>query len=181
MSAKAARRYANAMLQSAIEKDILEEVHMDMELIHNTVTGSRDLVLFLKSPVIKNDIKRKALMGIFEDRVKPETSILLNLLLDKNREQLLEAICKSYLDLYNVHKGIIDVGVFSAFDLADDQKKDLLKMLEQSTGKKVILDFTTDKSLRGGLAVRIDDTVIDGTIKHKISQLKNQFAANAAN
>ena len=180
MSTKAARRYADAMLQSAIERDILEEVRTDMEMIHQTVTASRDLVLFLKNPVIKNDIKRKALMEIFKDRIRPESSVLINLLLDKKREQLLGAISKSYLELYDVYKGIINVGVFSAFDITDNQKKSLLKSLEESTGKKVNMDISIDKSLRGGLAVRIDDTVIDGTVKHKISQLKNQFAANAA-
>lgn len=180
MSAKAARRYANAMLGTAKELNILEEVKADMELIHNTVSQSRDLVLFLKSPVIKVDAKRKALEAIFKDKIRPESFQLINLLVNKSREQILGAISKSFLDLYNTDKGIISVRVYSAFEVDDDTKKELIASIEKSTGKKVQIHISIDKSLRGGLAVRIDDTVIDDTIKHKIRQLKNKFTANAA-
>jgi len=181
MSTKAARRYAGAMLQSAVERDILEEIKSDMEMVFNTISESKDLVLFLKSPIIKRDVKRKALTSIFKNHVREETFILIKLLLDKGRESLLLPTSKSFLELYNEHKGIIDVGVYAAYDLSDEHLKSLSNSLEKSTGKKVQLKFNRDESLRGGMAVRIDDTVIDGTVKHKISQLKNKFAANAAN
>jgi F-type H+-transporting ATPase subunit delta len=42
------------------------------------------------------------------------------------------------------------------------------------------MNITTDEDLLGGLVVRIDDTVIDGSVKHKIRKLKNQFAVTAA-
>ena len=180
MSTKAARRYASAMLQSAVERDILEEIKADMEFVYNTISDSQDLKLFLKSPIIKIDDKRDALTSIFKEHLRKETFVLIELLLDKRRETILSVIGKSFLELYNEHKGIIDVGVYSAYELSDEHLKSLLDSLEESTGKKVQLNINRDESLRGGLAVRIDDTVIDGTVKHKISQLKNQFAANAA-
>jgi len=41
------------------------------------------------------------------------------------------------------------------------------------------MDLRVDASILGGVVIKIDDTVIDDSVKHKISQLKNQFAANA--
>ena len=51
MISKAARRYAKALLQSALEQDILGDVEKDIRFILNTIEDSRELVVFLKSPI----------------------------------------------------------------------------------------------------------------------------------
>jgi len=82
--------------------------------------------------------------------------------------------------LYNSHKGIVEVGVTTVSVLAEDQKTSILNNLEQKTGKSVKLNLSVDERIRGGVIVKIGDTVIDGSVKHKISQLKNKFAVTAA-
>lgn len=53
ISSKAAKRYANALLTLTQEQGSLEEVLEDIKTIHNTIKGSRDLQLALKSPIVK--------------------------------------------------------------------------------------------------------------------------------
>jgi F-type H+-transporting ATPase subunit delta len=62
---KTARRYANALLQISIEQEKLDVILKDVELIHNTVDQSRELKLFMKSPIIKSDEKRAVLHKLF--------------------------------------------------------------------------------------------------------------------
>jgi len=180
MISKAARRYAKALLQSALEQDILDDVEKDMRFILHTVRDSRDLVLFLKSPIIKTEDKQEVLARIFNDHVSGETTSLLQLLSEKNREELLGDICTGFIDLYNQHYGIIQVDITTAYQLSSAQRDDLHEALESSTGKKVEMDVTIDTDIMGGVIVRIDDTVLDGSVKYKIRKLKNQFAVNAA-
>lgn len=180
MISKAARRYASAFLHTAIEIDKLELIKQDMLFLVETLSGSRDLELFLKSPIIKRSDKAEVLKSIFDEHIQKETRQFLSLLVSKGREDLISQICSSFVNKYNLHQGIINIDVFTATDLVGDQKESLISTLETSTGKKVQLNTFVDKNLIGGIAVKIDDTVVDGTIKHKLSQLKNQFAATAA-
>jgi len=180
MVSKAARRYAKALLQSALELDKLGKVKNDIRFIYETVEDSNDLRVFLKSPIIKSEDKLKALSSIFGKHISKETMDLLRLLSEKRRENLLKDICTGFLQLYNEHQGIIQVDVVSAFELDTKQKKVLEDELVEKTGKKVEMDVTVNSNLIGGLVVKIGDTVIDGSVKHKIRMLKNQFAVNTA-
>lgn len=180
MISKAARRYAKALLQSAVEQDILDEVQADMQFIQNTVEDSKDLMVFLKSPIIKPVDKQQVLTAIFGKHISNETKGLLRLLSEKHREGLLKDICRGFFELYNEHQGIIHVQVTAAYEPDEKQKSSLQKELEESTGKQVEMDLSIDPSIQGGLIVRINDTVLDGSVKHKIRMLKNQFAAEAA-
>lgn len=180
MVSKAARRYAKALLQAALEQDKLDRVEKDIRFISNTIDDSNELRVFLRSPVIKSEDKLQGLSSIFGSRISKETMELLRLLSEKRREHLLKDICTGFLQLYNEHQGIVEVDVISAFELDQKQKKELQHELVDLTGKKVKMNITVDNSLIGGLIVKIDDTVIDGSVRHKIRMLKNQFAVNTA-
>jgi len=180
MVSKVARRYSKALLQSAVEQNILDKVNKDIRFILKTVSDSRELRVFLKSPIIKSEDKLSALSEIFKKHISEQTMVLLRLLTEKKREKILQDICLDFVQLYNEHQGIIQVEVSTAYKLADSQQKDLLQSLEASTGKKVEMELHTDPELKGGIVVKIGDTVIDGSVKHKIRKLKNQFAVGTA-
>jgi len=175
MVSKAARRYANALLITAIEQELLEEIREDMQLIHETISDSAELSLFLESPIIRNDVKKSALETIFNDKLRELTSSLISILLDKGRESLLFGITVGFMKLHNRHHNIIEVDVETAFELNDAQETSLKKELESVTGKTIKMRIEKNEDLIGGLSVRIEDTVYDGSVKHKLNQLKRKF------
>lgn len=177
MSIKAAKRYANAFLGLAVEEGILEKTREDMLLIKNTIDASSDLQLFLKNPIIKKDQKKAAVKEIFGDKIQDITFELYELLARKDRESLLEDISNKFIELYNQHQGIIKVGVTSAKKLEETQLKALQKNIERTTGKKVEFKTVVEEELIGGLKIRIEDTVVDGSVKFKLSQLKDRLTS----
>lgn len=179
MVLKTARRYATAFLQLAIEKDKLNKILEDVTLIHDTIRTSREFELFMKSPIIKSDEKRAVLQTLFAERVDSLTMEFLNFVIRKGRERLFDQIMQGFIERYKEHAGIIDVEVYSAMDLPPKSSEKLNKTLEKITEKHVELTFHERADLLGGLAVRIDDTVIDGTVKHKIDRLKSLFKKEA--
>jgi F-type H+-transporting ATPase subunit delta len=176
---KAARRYATALLELGKERNEVEAILDDMNFINNTMDDSRELVLFLGSPVIKYDEKQSALEELFGSEVEEATRLFLKLLARKQRVDILKQIAKGYIEAYNKYAGILEVKVSVARDLSDAQEKALHDKLEAITGKQIRLDIAIDEKLRGGMAVRIDDTVIDGTVKHKLQELEEQLLSTA--
>ncbi len=179
-SIKAAKRYATALLELAKERNEVESILEDIEFIHNTIQGSRELVTFLKSPIIKFDDKTAVLDDLFFDDIQEATRLFIKLLARKDRINLLDQVTEAFIEKYKQYAGIITVDVFVAQELSDSQRKALLKELEDKTQKKVDMNVTQDESLKGGMAVRIQDTVIDGTIKHKLEELEESLLATAA-
>ncbi|MEQ9091147.1 MAG: ATP synthase F1 subunit delta [Balneola sp.] len=172
---KAARRYATALLESANEQGSIENTLKDIHFIKATIEASKELRAFLKSPVVKPADKQKALASIFDGKVSKEVSRFIVLLTSKGREDILDEVANAFIDVYNVHAGIITVEVKTAKALKEAQITELTKMLEKTTSKTVNLDLKEQVELRGGISVKIDDTVIDATIKHKLEQLETRF------
>lgn len=179
-SKKAAKRYATALLELAKERNEVESILEDIEFIHNTIQGSHELVTFLKSPIIKFDDKTAVLDDLFFDDIQEVTRLFIKLLARKDRIKLLDQVTEAFIEKYKEYAGIITVDVFVAQELSDSQRKALLKELEDKTQKKVDMNVTQDESLKGGMAVRIQDTVIDGTIKHKLEELEESLLATPA-
>jgi len=65
--------------------------------------------------------------------------------------------------------------VRSVIELSDDQKQRLAAALEAKTGKRVELKVIIDPTLLGGLVAQVGDTVIDGSVKSRLQQLKTAF------
>src|SRR5699024_5906271 len=142
---------------------------------NNTLKDSRELILFLRSPIINYDDKLEVLKELFDDHLQEMTSLFLNLLVKKNRINILDQITEAFIAGYNEYAGIIEIKVSVAYELDDEQQAHVQHQLEEKTGKKVDLEVNIDKSLIGGMTVRIEDTVIDGSVKNKLQELEDQL------
>ena len=60
--------------------------------------------------------------------------------------------------------------------LDDKQRKELAEALSKATGKKVEVKVLVDPSVIGGVVAKVGDTVIDGTVKRRLEQLKEQVS-----
>lgn len=124
---KASNRYATMFLELGKDRDEVPALLGDMDLINNTLNGSRELVLFLKSPVVKNDDKKQALETLFRKDIQESTWLLLQLLVRKNRVAILHQISQSFLKKYREYAGIIEVQATTGYELSASQEKALYK------------------------------------------------------
>ncbi|MEX0780444.1 MAG: ATP synthase F1 subunit delta [Balneolales bacterium] len=180
MSAKAARRYSSALLNLAREQKKTKAVLKDVEFINSTIRSSKELRLFLKSKIINQEKKQAVTKEIFGNKVSDLTREFLTFLVSKNREGLLFEVTNSLLADYNKSAGILDVQVFYPDTMGKDQADHLKTVLEKKTGKKINLILKKDASLKGGLTVKIEDTVIDGSLKNKLKKLESLLLGSAA-
>lgn len=175
ISSKIAHRYAKAFFEEAKSLGELDNAARDMQLIIRSVSESDELLRFLKSQIISRELKKKTLDTLFSKQLSEPGRHLIRLILEKRREDQLPGIASAFEQLYKKENGLTDVEVFVSSGL-DESLTELIKQaLQKKTGSKVSISLTEDPSLIGGMAVRIGDTVIDGTIKHKLQQLEATF------
>lgn len=172
---KAARRYASALLQYAIESEKLDTIRKDVDFIDESIAQSRELKLFFKSPIVKPADKAAVLEQLFKKEVSEQTWSFLALVSKKERYDLLAGIMQAFVKAYQDYAGITSAEIFYAQKLNKTQLSSIKKALEARTNKKVNLSTTHKPSLLGGIVVKLEDTVIDGSVKHKLEQLESMF------
>ncbi len=179
-SAIASRRYALALLEVAVEANFLDKITEDLQNIKEVLSGSRELMLALKSPLINVDLKSRILEEIFGKEVGEKTMIFIKLLAHKKRADLLAGVIAEFYSLLDERNGVINADVKSAVKLSDEQAKELVNGLSARTGKKIRATMSLDEKLIGGVTVKIGDTILDGSIQHQLQLLRNSLIAEQA-
>lgn len=174
-ASKVAIRYASSFLDTAIEKNLLDKVSEDFELIYNTLNASSELRRAIKSPIIKNEIKQSIFAKIFKDKINVETFTYLDFIISKGRENILLEILEKFFYLRDKHLGLANVQVSTAFDLTAEQKAQLQEKFTSYLNKKVKLSFLIDQKLIGGFVAKVGDTVYNASVIHQLGLLKKEF------
>lgn len=169
------RRYAQALLMIATEKNALEQYEQELETFEQILTEEPNLKKIMDNPKILPEEKKKMLKSVIKDRLSPIVSNFLFLIVEKRREGIFIDIIREYKYYADQARNIIDAEVRSAVQLTDKDFRELEQRLSQATGKKVRLKSAIDTSLIGGVVVRVGDTVMDGSIVKKLSLLKNRL------
>ena len=173
-----ASRYAKSLVELASEKGALDLVYSDMQLIADAFTNSRELVLAMNSPIIKSDKKLAILSAIFKSKVNNLTFSFFELLAKKNRGANFFDISKSFLDQYQVIKGIQKAQVYTATKIDDVLRQQFIKMVEEKTGKKADIQEFVKEELIGGYILRIGDMQYDASVQSKLQKIKKTFTEN---
>jgi len=172
-SVRFAARYAKSLLDIAKEKNLVDAVKVDIELIAKTLHSNRDLKVALKSPVVPSDRKSKILSLVFDQSVSEITARFLKLLSDKGRAGYLPEVAESFIIQYNVLKGITKVSLITATAM-DEATRDTiingLKQKEKLTNIELTQDI--DASLIGGFLLRYAGKQIDTSVKTSLGTLK---------
>jgi F-type H+-transporting ATPase subunit delta len=176
---KIATRYAKALIELSIEQGKLEQVHTDMKMLHDAAKN-RDLLLFLKSPVIHADKKIAAFKAIFGSQMDILSLSYMNLLANKGREGYLAEITAQFIEQYKVLKKITTVKVTTATEMNESVLENLRGKLIASGQASENIDIQTavDPDLIGGFVLEFDNKRYDASVSHKLEELKTQFSKN---
>jgi F-type H+-transporting ATPase subunit delta len=171
-----ARRYAEALYQEAEDGGKVDRVDADMTVVRDTLSSSRELRIMFASPIVSQEKKQSVAAKLFGGRVDPLVARLVSVMISKGRETLLEETARSYGELRDQHSGVVEAHVRTALPLEQAEVGKLQTALEQVTGRSVRLRIDVEPDLLAGLVVRIGDTVYDGTARHQLKTLREQFA-----
>jgi F-type H+-transporting ATPase subunit delta len=172
---RVAYRYAKALIELAQEKNVLEQVHTDMQFFVQTIDGNRSLHLMLQSPIVPHAKKYNVMRDLFQTRLHPITFSIFEIITRKNREEVLYSVAKAFHELYNKQNNIYVAHVTTTFPLDERLRSNFRKMAGETLGRKIELEEKIDPGLIGGFILRVGDRQIDQSIKSKLQKLEQEF------
>lgn len=167
------RRYALALYEVAKEKDKVDEYINDLREICDLIENNKDFYEVVKHPQISTKNKKRTFINIFKGKIDEELLSFLLILIEKDRILYLKEKLNEMEKIDLERKNILSAVVKTAVPLLESEISDLQEKLEKQYNKKIIMTTEIDKSLLGGVYVRVGNDVIDGTIKSKLEEMKD--------
>lgn len=171
--AKVASRYAQSLLDLAIEKGSADAVNQDMVDLATTCRESKDLANLLRSPIIDSKKKMEIFGKLFGASMNEMSMGFINLIVKNSREGILIEIAESCTMQYKEYKRILDVKVVSAVPLEAAVRDKIIAKVKESFDGTIELVEEVDASLVGGFVVRMGDKMIDTSIASQLKNLNN--------
>ena len=166
------RRYALALYEVAEEKGKVQEYLQDLREICDLIQNNHDFYEVIKHPQISTKKKKQTFINIFKGKIDEELLSFLLILIEKDRILFLKEKLAQMeiidLERKNTVKGLVKTAV----PLLKEEFDQLKAKFEKKYNKTILLEAVVDKSVLGGVYVRIGNEVIDGTIISKINEMK---------
>ncbi len=166
------KRYALALYQLAEEKGKVEEYLEELRKILQLVKNEPKLLEIIEHPEVSTLAKEKIFTNIFKANVSEDVFSFLVLLIKKGRISQLEGNCREFENIYLEKNNTVIAKVKTVVDLNEEEKKALVEKLEKKFNKKVLIKLEIDPSIIGGVYVNVNNEVIDGTIRSKLSEMR---------
>jgi F-type H+-transporting ATPase subunit delta len=175
MTDERSHAYAGALLAVARSEGSLADVEDELFRFARLLETNDDLRTTLTDAALPVSRRQQIVEDLLGGRANPTTTALLSMVVGTGRSRDLPAIIDELVRLSAAEGNREVAEVRSAVDLSDDQKQRLAAALEAKTGKKVELKVIIDPTVLGGLVAQVGDTVIDGSVKTRLQQLKTAF------
>ena len=173
------KSYAEALFQVARAEEMLDRVEEELTRLNKSLDSNAELREFLSNPQISSDGKKSALFQIFGGKISPVTLHWMNMVVDQGRQRRLPVIIEAFLTLTEDARDKVTAEVITSIPLPEDLTKRLEQELSKITKKRVFLKPIIDDSILGGVIVKIENKVIDGSVKHRLEEIKNEMIKTA--
>ncbi|MET7760770.1 F0F1 ATP synthase subunit delta [Streptomyces sp. NPDC005336] len=175
--ADAVEELANtADLVAAQRAGTLDDVEDELFRFGRIVSSTAELRAALTDRGASSAAKAGLVRELLGGRADPVTVRLVVRLVTHPRGRSLEAGLEALSKLAAARRDRMVAVVTSAVPLSDQQKQRLGAALAKLYGRKVHLNLDVDPEVLGGVAVRIGDEVIDGTIADRLEEAARRIA-----
>jgi len=165
-----AGRYARAYDQLSSDNAQAQQAY---ELLQAASVQLAQARAYMQDPAVSTVEKQAFVEQLFG--AKNPVSNFLSTLLAAKRYYLLDSCVEEVRHLLDQRQGVLRAEVQTAFELNDKQRQQVQTALSQYTGKTVRATFGVKADLLGGLVVRMEDTLIDGSLKRRFEKLQQEL------
>ena len=169
--------YAEALFRIVEAEGELDRVEDELYRFGKLLESNHELKQALADQSIDRAERIRILEELIGDKVLPHTLSLIAFVVEQGRARQLPQILDELAALAAEARQSVVAEVRTAVPIDDKQKKALAEALSKATKKKVEVKNIVDPSILGGVSAKIGDTVIDGSVRRRLEQLKEQVKA----
>lgn len=173
--------YARSLLELANAQNQAKEIGQEIEELGKIVESDRSFANFLANPAVGEAERARLLEKVFRGRVSP---LLMNFLLVANRRARLgqlHEMATAYADLLEQQLGIVEADVTVAQRLGPDELEQVRSRIGAALKREVVLHQYVDESIIGGLVLRVEDRLLDASVKAQLRAVRRQLLAARKN
>jgi F-type H+-transporting ATPase subunit delta len=171
-----ASTYAEALYEAAVDADALPQVAADVDAFSEAVEGAEELRTVLENPEIDSRAKKAVIAEISAD-AHPLLANFLQVLVDRGRIAEFLEIAAAFRERVARATARLEVQAVTAIPLPDDLKARIVESLEAKTNATVELTESVDPDVVGGLVLNVGEVVVDGSVRHRIDELRRELTA----
>lgn len=178
ISKRIAKNYAQALFElTDSDFSLQESLLSEIETINQLISALKDSRQIFENPAISKNEKKELIKNTFHGKINDILLNLLFLLIDNSRFNLLLDIQNEFANLVNISKGTVVAEVTSAFELDIGSLESLRAKLQDLlfTGKTVKIESKVSPEIIGGIKVKINDLLYDGSIKSRLENLRRRI------
>ena len=179
MAKLVSKTYGEALFEIAMESDDpgkLQELFDEVQQVSRILGEEQEFHKMMMHPGIPKQEKVQAMEAVFKGRVSDDLTGLMEIVIQKERYGELQHIFAYFIDKVKEQKGIGAAHITTAVALTEAQKKATVdKLIETTSYQSIEADFETDETLIGGMVIRINDRVVDSSVRSKLNDLKRQL------
>ena len=169
-----ARPYAKAIFDAAVDSGSTSETQASLKSLAG---GFKEKAItdLISSPTLSRREILKKLTSIFDGEVNELVNNLLGALAENDRLEICPEISNLYESLLAEHNQQLDIDVSIPVDLGDESKEGLKQSILKKYGETSNINFLVDPAIMGGITIKIDDEILDLSIKGRVQKLVNEL------
>lgn len=173
---KVAARYARALLAAIPTDQEAEKTDEFLTALGEAMADSDDFRSLMLDPAVPTGVRLEVLIALSDQHDATDNlKNFLHTLVKNKRTSSLTSIATVFHEEREAAAGIVPAEITTAVPLTDELATRVRQALERATGKKVRLTSTTDPALLGGAVTRLGSTVLDGSLRSQLHQLRNKM------
>ncbi len=167
------KNYAKALAEIAKDNVMsYEDIKHNLDTVILILQSSSELQMTLENTAISNSAKIDIINEVFKNQINDKIINFLKILVNKSKFNELPLIIDEFNKILDNVNNIKRVEVVSAVQLTEDQKNKITEKLKNKLNKNIIAEWIEQPEIIGGLIIKIEDDVIDSSLKKKLENLE---------
>ena len=171
-----AQAYARALMEVGSARGEAELYGDQLDALTEAVESEASFKVFLESPKIRRGDKKEALERALQGKVSDPVLNLVRILIDRNRQALIEDIAQAYREQIDEVAGRVNVTITSAVELSAEVTDALKAAIEKKLNKEVVSTELVDAGLLSGVTIQIGDLVVDGSLRTQLRKVRQEVS-----
>lgn len=164
-------RYARALLKSATDAKIEQQVYAEMQQIAKSYIEVPQLRSTIDNPMLSKDKKQALLLTAAGKEPSDLMKAFISLVLKEDRESVMQFIANSYVTLYRQQKNVIRGRLITAAAVSPETEQKMRQMVESKTNGTVEFESQVNPDIIGGFILEYDTYRMDASVKTKLNSI----------